>query len=106
MWYNARVSLKKGGFGYMDKTRLVKIIAVAAVIFLSLIVASLVLNVIKLAGLNRREAELKNELYRLEQAMAENSETLEFMQTDDYVDQYAREYLNLIGKDELPFTAK
>ena len=90
----------------MDKTKLVKIIAVAAVIFLSLIVASLVLNVIKLAGLNRREAELKNELYRLEQAMAENSETLEFMQTDDYVDQYAREYLNLIGKDELPFTAK
>jgi cell division protein FtsB len=98
--------LERGGNEYMDKTNVVKIIAVSAVIFLSLIIASLILNVVKLAGLSRREAELKNELYVLEQAMAENSETLEFMQTDDYVDQYAREYLNLIGKDELPFTAK
>ena len=89
-----------------DKVKIIKIITVASVIFIILMAISLIINVIKLSGLSRRKAELEGELAAINQAIEENNEALDFMSSDTYVDQYAREYLNLIGKDEKPFNAK
>ena len=84
----------------------IKIITVSAVIFICLLVVALVSNLIKLASVNNRKAELEAELVALEQTIAQNDQTLDFMATDEYVDQYGREFLDLIGKDEQPFKAK
>ena len=90
----------------MQNTNVIKIITVSAVLFLCLLVVALISNLIQLASANSRKAELERELAMLESTISQNEQTLEFMATDEYVDQYGREFLNLIGKDERPFTAK
>ena len=106
MCYNYSYENVLGGKNVQSNQNVIKIITVSAVIFICLLVVALVSNLIKLASVNNRKAELEAELVALEQTIAQNDQTLDFMATDEYVDQYGREFLDLIGKDEQPFKAK
>ena len=86
----------------MQKTSVIKIITAAAVTFIVLLAAALILNVVKLSALHKRERELKARMAELDRQIAESREMSDFVSTDGY----AREYLNMQGKDEEAFTGR
>lgn len=93
----------------MDKTqniRVMQMLVIAAVVFAVLLITALIVNLVKLGGVNARQKALEAELNRLDAQIAENREMLDYRRTDAYVDAYAREYLNMIGRDEEAFVGK
>ena len=90
----------------MQKSSTIKIITIASIVLLVLLFIALVINVIKLSSLNNRKAELQTKLAEIERQIDENTDTIDYLGTDDYIDRYAREYLNMNGEGEEAFTGK
>ncbi len=86
--------------------RKIVMITVFAAIFFVILLTALITNLVKMATLNSRKAQLIAELERAEQIIQESDDELAYRKTDEYVDAYAREYLGMIGKDEIAFVAK
>ena len=103
MCYNHKKVILRG-FNQMDKVKLMKIITVSAIIFIAVMVVALVINLVKLSNVNSKKAALEKELKEIQRQIEENNSEIEYISTDEYIDQYAREYLNMHGKDEEAFT--
>lgn len=86
-----------------NKPQFVKILSVSLIIFIALLVVSLGANIIRYISLTSRENALKSELARLEQTASNNQTEIEYKQTSDYTDRYARENLDMSKKDEEVF---
>ena len=89
----------------MNKTTL-RVVTVSMVLFLLVLIAALVINIVKLSSVNAKKEALLNNLARIENEIKDNQATIDYLSTDAYVDQYAREYLNMQGKNEEAFTGK
>lgn len=83
-----------------------KIITVAAVIFAVLLVIAMIINLIKFANVTTKEQRLKKELARINSVIEQNQEEIDYKSTDDYVEKYVRDYLNMVGKNEKAFKGK
>lgn len=90
----------------MEKNKIVRIITVSAVIFIVLLLIALVMNLVTLTRLNNRKAELENKLTEIREQIEANNAEIDYISSDEYIDAYAREYLNMKGKDEEAFTGK
>ncbi len=90
----------------MKKNKILRIITVSAVIFIVLLVIALVMNIVTLTRLNNRKAELKAKLDEINKQIEANNAEIDYISSDEYIDAYAREYLNMKGKDEEAFTGK
>lgn len=88
------------------RIKIMQLITVAAVILFILLAVALVTNLVRLAGSNSRRRSLEAELAALDSRIEQNSELIDYRKTEEYVDAYAREYLNMIGSDEEAFTGK
>lgn len=84
----------------------IMLITVAAVLFLVLMLTALITNLVKMATLNSRKEALMNQLLEINQTIEDNQSAIDYRKTDEYVDAYAREYLGMIGKNEISFIAK
>jgi cell division protein FtsB len=60
-------------------------------------------NIINAINLSAREKQLKQELARLEQTASKNQAEIEYKQSSDYSDRYAREHLDKSNPDEEVF---
>ena len=89
-----------------DQIKVIKIVTISTVIFIFLLAVSLIINLIKISGLNSQKAQLTAQLDALESQNEDNDGQIAYMCRDTYVDQYAREYLGLIGNGETPFIGK
>ena len=89
-----------------NRVRIMQIIVVAAVIFVLLLLTALIVNLVRLASTNTRKRALEAELNRLDALIAQNEETLDYRKPDEYIDAFAREYLNMIGRGEEAFVGK
>lgn len=90
----------------VKRNRKIVMITVFAAIFFVILLTALITNLVKMASLNSRKAQLLAELERAEQVIRESEDEINYRKTDEYVDAYAREYLGMIGKDEIAFVAK
>ena len=90
----------------VKRNRKIVMITVFAAIFFVILLTALITNLVKMASLNSRKAQLLAELERAEQVIQESEDDINYRKTDEYVDAYAREYLGMIGKDEIAFVAK
>ena len=90
----------------MEKNKIVSIITVSAVIFIVLLLIALVMNLVTLTRLNNRKAELESKLTEIREQIEANNAEIDYISSDEYIDAYAREYLNMKGKDEEAFTGK
>lgn len=90
----------------MEKNKIVRIITVSAVIFIVLLVIALIMNLVTLTRLNNRKAELESKLTEIREQIEANNAEIDYISSDEYIDAYAREYLNMKGKDEEAFTGK
>lgn len=90
----------------MEKNKIVRIITVSTVIFIVLLLIALVMNLVTLTRLNNRKAELESKLTEIREQIEANNAEIDYISSDEYIDAYAREYLNMKGKDEEAFTGK
>ena len=88
------------------KNSTLKAITISAVVFLLLLIIALVINIVRLSTLNLKKAELTQKLDQIERQIQANDATIDYIGNDDYIDRYAREYLNMQGRDEQAFTGK
>jgi len=82
------------------------IVTISAVIFVCLLICALIINVIKFANVLQKERTLKSKLNELDLIIQSNEEEIAYKSTDEYIEKYVRDYLNMIGKDEIAFTGK
>lgn len=97
---------KKNDLNEEKRIRILQLITVAAVVLFVLLLVALITNLVRLAGSNSRKAELEAQLAALDRQIEENNSIIDYRQSEEYVDAYAREYLNMIGRDEEAFTGK
>lgn len=88
-----------------SKVKVIKIITVSAVVLIFLLVISFFMNLIKLINASSTEAKLKEQLVLVDAQIAQNSEEIAELESSEYLDWYAREYLNMKGRDDKAFTS-
>ena len=89
-----------------SKQKVIKIVTVSAILLIFLLVISLIINLVKLSNSKAREARLQKEIAELDQKIAQNDNTIDELKSFDWVDKYAREHLDMKGRDEQAFTPK
>ncbi len=97
---------RKNDLNEEKRIRILQLVTVAAVVLFVLLLVALITNLVRLAGSNSRKAELEAQLAALDRQIEENNSIIDYRQSEEYVDAYAREYLNMIGRDEEAFTGK
>ena len=88
------------------RNKTAKIITVSAVVFAVLLLLAMIINFVKLGRVAAAERQLKAQLEALDKQIAQNAGEIEYKSTDEYIEKYARDYLNMIGKDEKAFKGK
>ena len=91
---------------FKDMTTTKKIIVCACSAFAVLLIIALSINLISLSVATSRKNKLAAELSRLDKQIAANSQSIEYFESDDYVNDFAREYLDMQGKGEISFTGR
>lgn len=90
----------------MDAKKKMQIITVTAIIFIFILLVALVVNIVRLSAINKRREKLEAQLATIQTEISATQDQIGYITTDEYIDQYAREYLNMQGKDEEAFTGK
>lgn len=88
------------------KTEQRTIIIVACVIFAVLLLIAMIYNLVKLSATASKKNDLQNKLAKLETEIARLEKEIEEKSDTYYIDKYAREYLDMVGKDETVYIAK
>ncbi len=88
------------------KIRTQSVIVISCVIFLVLMITALIINLVRLGSLRAREKELAQLIAQADATIAGNEAELTYRQSQEYIDWYAREYLNMQGEDEITFIGK
>lgn len=83
-----------------NKPQFVKILSISLIAFIGILLISLGANIINSMILASKEAQLKRELALLEQTANKNQTEIEYKQSSDYTDKYAKEYLDKSDEDE------
>lgn len=86
-----------------ERVKLLKIITVSAIIFLFLLVCSLIINLVQLAGVRAKEKQLQNKLTELSREISENQSTIDYLTSDEAIERYAREHLNMQNQNDKTF---
>ena len=87
----------------VKRNRKIIMITVFAALFFVLMATALVINLVRIASLSSREKALKEQLAALDRQIEANQSEIDYRKTDEYGDAYAREYLGMIGGDEISF---
>ena len=83
-----------------NKQQFYKILSVSLIIFIGILLVSLGANLIKGISLAARRQQLVSELAKLEQTAQKNQSEIDYKQSSDYADRYARENLGMSKEDE------
>ncbi len=106
LWYTEKATLKRRVETMSDKVKVIKIVTISTIIFIFLLAVSLIINLIKIGGLNKQARELETQKNAMLAQIEENDEKIDYMSSDLYVDQFARENLGYIGAGEELFVGK
>lgn len=87
-----------------QKVKTIQIITATAVIVGILMMISLILNLFAFADANKKKQELTAQMAALKSQSESLSSEIIYKNSDSYIEQYAREYLGMIGKDEELFS--
>ena len=88
-----------------NKTVMTIIVSALSVFFVLLIV-TLIVNVVRLSAANKRLAALKAQEAQLDAIISENDDYIDYCQTPEFIEDYARDYLDMIYRNEIPVEVK
>lgn len=86
--------------------KITTIITVSGVLVLLIAVISLIINIAMLVGLSTKQAELEKKSVELAEVIENNDEEINYRASADYIEKYARDYLNMKYADEEVYEAE
>lgn len=89
-----------------DNKKIFQIITISAVIFIFLLLVAMILNLVQISKLKSQKRELEAVLAAGQLQKIRNEEQIELWSSDEWIDAYAREYLDMVGDGEEVFVAK
>lgn len=89
-----------------NQRKIAIIITVSVVTVFVILLIALTVNLVQLANVNSRKAELEAQDAKLAQMIKDNELAMNEHQTAAWIEQYARDYLNMIGGDEIYIQVK
>ena len=84
----------------IERSKMLKIITVSAIIFLFLLICSLIINLVQLSGMRSKEKRLQAELDILTQEITKNQSVIDYLSSDEAIERHAREQLNMQNKND------
>lgn len=80
--------------------KITAIITVTGVCLLLICAIALIYNIVSLATLSAKKAELEERSAQLQAVIDGNADEIEYRGTREYIEKYARDYLNMKYEDE------
>ena len=85
---------------------MIKAVVAACATFLVLLIIALIINLVRLSAETDRRDNLAAQSDKLKAAIDENGKLLDYCKTSDFIENYAREYLDMIYRGEIPIGTK
>ena len=79
----------------------VKIVAAALALLFVMLLIALIVNLVRLGAVRDRKAALDAQNARLEQLIEKNDNMIEYCNSTEFIDEYAREYLDMVKRGEV-----
>lgn len=83
-----------------DKSTVFKIVAASLSVLLVLLISALIINLVRLSAANERKQSLAEQSAKLDALIESTEDMTEFCGSDEFVEQYAREFLDMIYRGE------
>lgn len=83
-----------------------KIIVGACAVFLVLLIVALIINIVRWSAVNSRAQSLAAVSAELDKRIDANGKMIDFCSTDEFYELYAREYLDMVYRDEIILDVK
>lgn len=74
--------------------------------FFVLLIVALIINVVRLSAVNSRRNALAAQSAELDRVIDENNALIDYCQTPEFIEDYAREYLNMLYLGEIEIDVK
>ncbi len=84
----------------------IKIIVASLAVLLVLLIIALIVNLVRLAAANDRKESLEAQSAQLDELIDENGRMIDYCSTPEFIEDYAREYLDMIYRGEIPIEVK
>lgn len=78
-----------------------KIIFASLTVLLVLFVVALIINLVRLGAVNRRRDELLAQAQYLDEAIDKNGDLIDYRSSAEFIESYAREYLDMVYRGEI-----
>lgn len=86
-----------------ERLKTIKIITVALTVFIVLLFTAMIINFISLAKVNSRKKDLEEKLNYYSGLSSDYSGEIAYKESDEFIEMYAREQLNMQGEGEQAF---
>lgn len=81
-----------------------KLLTVSGIVIAVIVIIALVYNIVSLVNLNTRKNEITAQVQQLTAVAEDNQQLIEYRGEADYIERYARDYLNMMGQYEVAYT--
>ena len=81
-------------------TAAVKIMIAGLAVLLVLLIVALIVNLVRLGAANSRRESLARQNAKLEQIIEQNDDMITYCQSSEFIEEYAREMLDMIYRGE------
>lgn len=77
-----------------------KVVVAALAVFMVMLIIALIINLVRLSAVNDRRDALASENARLEQLIDESKSMLDYCNSNEFIEAYAREFLDMVYRGE------
>lgn len=85
-----------------NRKKVLKAVIAACATLLVLLIVALIINLVRLSAANERRDSLAAQSQQLEDAIKNNGKLLDYCKSNNFIENYAREYLDMIYRGEIP----
>ena len=78
-----------------------KIVGAALALLFVMLLIALIVNLVRLSAVRERKAALDAQNAKLEQLIQKNDDMIEYCNSTEFIEEYAREYLDMVKRGEI-----
>lgn len=79
---------------------IIKLVGAALALLFVLLVIALIINIVRLGAANDRKEALEAQSAKLDRLIEKNDNMIEYCNSNEFVEEYAREYLDMVMRGE------
>ena len=78
----------------------IKLVGAALALLFVLLIIALIINLVRLGAANDRKEQMQAQNAKLQQIIDKNDNMIEYCNSNEFVEEYAREYLDMVQRGE------